>query len=73
MKPITLALLLSFVVLPVYAAKKYTYFRVGNQRDVITQTTRGTVLMGAHSWVTATRTSCRRRPADPKYASPARR
>jgi cyanophycinase len=53
MKPITLALLLSLLVLPAHAAKKYTYFRVGNQNDVTTSTTAGTVLMGGGTDVDA--------------------
>jgi len=46
MKPIIFALLFSLLVAPAYAGKKYTYFRVGNQNDVTTPTTAGTVLMG---------------------------
>ena len=53
MKPITLALLLSLLVVPAYAAKKYTYFRVGNPNDVTTMTTAGTVLMGGGTDVDA--------------------
>ncbi len=53
MKPITLALLLSLLVVPAHAAKKYTYFRIGNQNDVTTTTTAGTVLMGGGTDVDA--------------------
>jgi cyanophycinase-like exopeptidase len=53
MKPIVLALILSLLALPAYAAKKYTYFRVGNQNDVTTTTTAGTVLMGGGTDVDA--------------------
>jgi cyanophycinase len=53
MKSITFALLLSLLVVPAYAAKKYTYFRVGNQNDVITTATAGTVLMGGGTDVDA--------------------
>lgn len=53
MKAITFALLLSLLVVPAYAAKKYTYFRVGNANDVTTPTTPGTVLMGGGTDVDA--------------------
>jgi len=53
MKSITFALLLSLLVVPAYAAKKYTYFRVGSQNDVSTTTTAGTVLMGGGTDVDA--------------------
>ncbi len=53
MKAITVALLLSLLAVPAYAAKKYTYFRVGNQNDVATATTTGTVLMGGGTDVDA--------------------
>ncbi len=39
--------LVSFLALPLFAAKKnYSYYAVGNQNDVVTTTTAGTVLMG---------------------------
>jgi cyanophycinase len=53
MKPIIYALLLSLLVVPAHAAKKYTYFRVGNPSDVTTTTTAGTVLMGGGTDVDA--------------------
>lgn len=53
MKPIIFALLLSLLAVPAHAAKKYTYFRVGNQNDVTTTTTAGTVLMGGGTDVDA--------------------
>lgn len=53
MKPIIFALFLSLLVVPAHAAKKYTYFRVGNQNDVSTTTTPGTVLMGGGTDVDA--------------------
>lgn len=34
------------LVVPAFGAKQYSYFRVGNQNDVTTSTTPGTVLMG---------------------------
>ncbi len=45
-KSIALALLLALLVVPAHAVKKYKYFRAGNQNDVTTATTAGTVLMG---------------------------
>src|SRR6516225_5564243 len=53
MKSIVVVLLLSFAVLPANAAKKYSYFRVGNPNDVTTATTPGTVLMGGGTDVDA--------------------
>jgi cyanophycinase len=53
MKSIALALLLTLLAVPGYAAKKYTYFRVGNPSDVTTITTGGTVLMGGGTDVDA--------------------
>jgi cyanophycinase len=38
-------LILSWLI-PAFAAKQYSYFRVGNPNDVTTSTTGGTVLMG---------------------------
>ena len=46
MKPLAVLLLLSCMVVPASAGKKYSYFRVGNANDVTTATTPGTVLMG---------------------------
>ena len=40
-------------VLPAWAAKQYSYFRVGNPNDVTTSTTAGTVLMGGGTDVDA--------------------
>lgn len=53
MKSIAVALLLSLFVMPAHAAKKYTYFRIGNQNDVTPTTTAGTVLMGGGTDVDA--------------------
>ena len=53
MKSIAFALFLSLLVVPAHAAKKYTYFRVGNQNDVTTTTSAGTVLMGGGTDVDA--------------------
>lgn len=53
MKPVIFALLLSVLAMPAHAAKKYTYFRIGNQNDVTTPTTAGTVLMGGGTDVDA--------------------
>ena len=41
------------ISLPALAAKKYSYFRVGNANDVVTSTTAGTVLMGGGTDVDA--------------------
>jgi cyanophycinase-like exopeptidase len=41
------------LALPAFAAKKYSYFRVGNSNDVTTATTPGTVLMGGGTDVDA--------------------
>src|SRR5213593_4270570 len=41
------------VTLPALAAKQYSYFRVGNNNDVTTATTAGTVLMGGSTDVDA--------------------
>jgi len=48
---ITMLLLTSLT--PVFAAKQYSYFRVGNPNDVTTTTTAGTVLMGGGTDVDA--------------------
>jgi cyanophycinase len=53
MKPITICLLLCCLTLPLKAAKRYSYFRVGNANDVSTSTTPGTVLMGGGTDVDA--------------------
>jgi cyanophycinase-like exopeptidase len=53
MKAASFVLLLCLVALPAYAAKKYSYFRVGNQNDATTATTAGTVLMGGGTDVDA--------------------
>lgn len=46
MKTIVLCLILSTLVLQANAAKKYSYFRIGNASDISATTTPGTVLMG---------------------------
>src|SRR5947207_15120939 len=51
-KPAT-ALLIILCALPAFAAKQYSYFRVGNPTDVTTATTAGTVLMGGGTDVDA--------------------
>lgn len=53
MKPLAVLLLLSCMVVPASADKKYSYFRVGNANDVTTATTPGTVLMGGGTDVDA--------------------
>jgi cyanophycinase len=53
MKPLAVLLLLSCIVVPASAGKKYSYFRVGNANDVTTSTTPGTVLMGGGTDVDA--------------------
>src|SRR5262252_2379625 len=53
MKPTILLLVISYFVLPAYAAKKYSYFRVGNQNDANNATTPGFVLMGGGTDVDA--------------------
>jgi hypothetical protein len=49
----TVALLALFCASNTFAAKSYSYFRVGNQSDVATATTAGTVLMGGGTDVDA--------------------
>src|SRR5438105_14302017 len=49
----TLALLILLWASPIFAAKQYSYFRVGNANDVSTATTPGTVLMGGGTDVDA--------------------
>jgi cyanophycinase-like exopeptidase len=53
MKLITNLVLALFLVIPAFGAKQYSYFRVGNQSDVTTSTTSGTVLMGGGTDVDA--------------------
>src|SRR5205823_625863 len=52
-KLITLGLLMLACAHPAFAAKQYSYFRVGNANDVTTSTTPGTVLMGGSTDVDA--------------------
>jgi cyanophycinase-like exopeptidase len=52
-KTLLLAALAVSLVLPVHAAKKYSYFRVGSPNDVTTSTTAGFVLMGGGTDVDA--------------------
>ena len=47
------AAILILCAIPAFAAKQYSYFRVGNQDDVTTSTTPGTVLMGGGTDVDA--------------------
>ena len=53
MKTIALVLLICFLSATSFAAKQYSYFRVGNPNDVATATTAGTVLMGGGTDVDA--------------------
>src|SRR5438309_5165382 len=53
MKTFALVLLTCFVSATAFAAKQYSYFRVGNSSDVTTPTTPGTVLMGGGTDVDA--------------------
>jgi cyanophycinase len=53
MKILSIVLLLVCSGFPVSAAKKYSYFRVGNANNVDTSTTPGTVLMGGGTDVDA--------------------
>src|SRR5215472_2363068 len=53
MKQLALAISMMISVLPASAAKKYSYFRVGNPNDVTTSTTAGFVLMGGGTDVDA--------------------
>src|SRR5437763_6642876 len=53
MRKLFLLLLVLCVTLPATAAKQYSYFRVGNDNDVTTATTPGTVLMGGGTDVDA--------------------
>src|SRR6476646_4514027 len=53
MKILSILLLLVCSGIPASAAKKYSYFRVGNENNVTTSTTAGTVLMGGGTDVDA--------------------
>lgn len=53
MKTIALVLLICFLSATAFAAKQYSYFRVGNLADITTATTGGTVLMGGGTDVDA--------------------
>ena len=53
MKLFIAVVLLSLAVCPAFAAKQYSYFRLGNPTDVTTSTTAGTVLMGGGTDVDA--------------------
>lgn len=53
MKTIALVLLICLPSATAFAAKQYSYFRVGNPTDVTTATTAGTVLMGGGTDVDA--------------------
>ena len=46
MKTFAALLCMVFVTVPAFAAKQYSYFRVGNPNDISASTTAGTVLMG---------------------------
>src|SRR5436309_16114303 len=53
MKILAVILLTLCTVAPAFAAKQYSYFRVGNSNDVSASTTPGTVLMGGGTDVDA--------------------
>src|SRR5437870_8977947 len=53
MRKLLLVTFLLATVIPSFAGKKYSYFRVGNANDVATSTTPGTVLMGGGTDVDA--------------------
>ena len=53
MKSIAAVLFLLCTASPVFSAKQYSYFRVGNPSDIVTATTPGTVLMGGGTDVDA--------------------
>ena len=53
MRTIALLLLSLTLASPAFAAKQYSYFRVGNPTDITTATTPGTVLMGGGTDVDA--------------------
>jgi hypothetical protein len=46
MRPFAILLLACILALPAFAAKQYSYYRVGNPNDVTTSTTPGTLLEG---------------------------
>src|SRR5437868_12201939 len=50
---LALSLIAACFITPAFAAKKYSYFRVGNANDITTTTTPGTVLMGGGTDVDA--------------------
>src|SRR5436309_15330847 len=53
MKTFAIVLLIFVFSASAFAAKQYSYFRVGNPNDVTTSTTAGTVLMGGGTDVDA--------------------
>ncbi len=53
MTKLALSLLICTLAVPAFAAKQYSYFRVGNPNDVTTATTPGIVLMGGGTDVDA--------------------
>ena len=53
MKTLASLLCILFCVVPAFAAKQYSYFRLGNPNDISTSTTPGTVLMGGGTDVDA--------------------
>ena len=53
MKILSLTLLIVIAVYPAFAAKQYSYYRLGNSTDVTTSSTPGTVLMGGGTDVDA--------------------
>jgi len=53
MNCVAAALLVCLAILPANAAKKYSYFRIGNSNEVTTSTAPGTVLMGGGTDVDA--------------------
>ncbi len=50
---IAIVVAISAILSPAFAAKQYSYFRVGNSNDVTTSITPGTVLMGGGTDVDA--------------------
>ncbi len=52
-RPLAYLLLACICTTPSFAAKQYSYFRVGNPNDISTSTTPGTVLMGGGTDVDA--------------------
>lgn len=53
MRPFAILLLACTLALPAFAAKQYSYYRVGNPNDVTTSTTPGTMLEGGGTDVDA--------------------